>query len=130
MAETTHEFRDFALKMTRGDELQLDVTVTKTAAGLTSAQSLAEGTVWITAKRQLGDAAPVFQLNSAGLGGVAVQDAAAGTARVTVPPEATEALPDRETVLYVDLVWVDGDGMPHTFQKGKLAVYPDVTVGS
>ena len=131
MSETAHTFTDFSQRMTRGDELQLNVSVTKIVDGVSSAQSLATGILWLTAKRQIrdADADAIFQLNNSTLGGITVLDAAAGTARVTIPPEATEGLPDRETLLFLDLVWVDGSAKPHTCQKGTLTVYPDVMRG-
>ena len=131
MAETEHTFTDFDLRMTRGDEFQLNVSVIKIVEGVPSAQSLATGVLWLTAKRQVRDldVAAIFQLNNSTLGGITNLDASAGTARVTIPPDATEALPDRETLLFLELVWVDGSDKPHTCQKGKLTVYPDVMRG-
>ena len=129
MAETTHLYDDFALKMTRGDEVKLSLAVTKTQGGVTSAQDLTGGVVWVTGKRSLNDAntAAVIRLNSSALGGVEILSAAAGTAEATIAEGLTEDLPTtlQGVPLCVDCVWVDDAGKSHTFQKGRLTIYPD-----
>ena len=83
MSQTKHQFRDFSLQMTRGNEVELEITLTRTVAGVTSAQSLAAGTLRLTAKENLADDVPLFELTTGD--GIVTLDAEAGTARATLP---------------------------------------------
>ena len=123
MSETSHKWNDFALDWTRGRTLQLNLAVTKTQSGTTSAQDLTGGSLYVTGKRWLSDVDDdaVFRLTIGD--GVEVLSAAGGTARATIPAAATAGLPDDPTALFVDCVWVGADGKPYSFQKGTLTVY-------
>jgi hypothetical protein len=130
MAETSHQYDDFELDLTRGDDVTLTLTVTKHILGVESAQDLTGAVVWVTGKRDLGDADEdaVFQLNSDDLGGVTITSAAAGLASADLMPEHTEDLTDQKTTLWVDCAFVDAAGKRRTFQTGKLHVYRDATI--
>ena len=122
MGQTRHQFRDFALQMTRGNEVEIEITTTRTVSGVTTAQSLATGTLRLTAKESLADDVPLFELTTGN--GIVTVDAEAGTARATLPTTVTADLPDQEVNLYVELAYVDAFSKPHTFQTGRLAVFP------
>ena len=138
MGANGHRYTDFTLSMQRGDGLEIELAVTKTQAGITTAQDLSTGSVWLTAKKALGDAdlAVVFKLSSSGSpGGISVIfPASAGAALATILPDHTSDLPARPagefTRLYVDAVYVDADGKQHTFQTGTLDVYTDVLISA
>jgi len=121
MSETAHKWTDFAHTWTRGRDMELDLTAKKTQAGVTSALDLTGGVIWVTGKRRPSAPASeaVFRLNSDGLGGVAFVSAEAGTALATILASHTVGLPQAETVVYVEGVWVK-DGKRYTFLKGTI----------
>lgn len=126
MAETGFTFTDFDEAMARGDELLLDLAVTKIIAGVETAQNLAGGYLEIVAKRRLRtlDSTIAFTLTSATEGGgIVIASASAGTAQATIAPEVTWALPDEQVTLNLDCVFVTSTGARHTFRRGRLTIW-------
>ena len=125
MSETSHKWDDFTEEWTRGRQLELDLTVTKTQSGTETAQDVTGGVVRVTGKRDLAepDTDALFRLYSPAVNGVEIVSAEAGTAIATIPADATADLPDTPTVVYVDCVWINDAGKPYSFRKGTLTFY-------
>jgi hypothetical protein len=83
---------------------------------------LTGGVVWVTGKRRPSAPAAeaVFRLNSDELGGVTVENPEGGLSVAAIPASATAGLPQAETVLFVECVWVNAEGKRYTFQKGTI----------
>ena len=122
MAKTKHDYKDFTIPMTRGNLVEMDVTVTRTVGGVTSPQSLASGSLRFTVRRKSEDTSALFELTTGD--GIATLDAEAGTARVTIPTTATADLANYEAGLFAELVYVDADSNPRTLGTGRLTVFP------
>lgn len=123
MSETGHAYDDFSIPFTRGEELELSLTATKTQSGTTSALNVSSGVLWLIGKRNRGDAdaAALLRLNNDDLGGIVLlAGGTGGLATATIPGARTAGLPARETTLYVKVFWVDADGETHVLQTGKL----------
>lgn len=126
MSETGHLFSDFAHKMTRGDELQIDLEVTTITGSGEAAQDISTGLIRVIGKKSLADAdaAAVFDLDNGDRGGVEIVSGPDGTALATIAPEKTAGLSTQNWSLYVRCIYVDAASKPHTFRTGRLAVLP------
>jgi len=126
MSETGHKFDDFALTMTRGDELKLNLAVKTIVDDTESAQDISTGTVRIIGKKSLSDSDDdaVFDLDNGDTGGIVTVSAPDGTAQATIAPDKTAGLPSQTVNLYVRCLWTTAAGKPHTFRTGMLAVRP------
>lgn len=125
MADTLHRYTDFVIDWTRGREIQLDLVVNKNGA----AQNITTGDVWVTGKDrfEVPDAAAPIRLNTALLGGVTKTTPLSGLATAVIPGSASANLPVKKdgTVVYIECVYEDANGVPHTFQTGTITFYPN-----
>lgn len=115
----------FALTVKRGDTIDLEVTATRAGAPV----DLTGADIWCTGKRNLkdADADAVFQKKIGD--GVAIVDADAGEALVTLDPADTASL-TKQTTLYCDVQLVEADGRVTTIASGTLTVELDATVAT
>jgi len=117
-------FTDFRHTACRGDTIPFDVTITRPEDG--PPVDLSGAALVCTGRRALDEPAAdfVFQLEVGS--GITMTDPAAGLVRVSIPPEATAALPDWPS-LYVDLQLTEPDGRVSTPLRGRLVLTPDVS---
>lgn len=137
MANTAHQYTDFTREITRGNPIQWNFTVEKQADGTTSAQDLTGRVVRIAVGKvplrctpdghvDPDDPDTLFILSSDGTAPeISLTDAVNGVGQVAGLPSRSASLPENYWKPYmVRCDWLDTDGTPHTFQTGKLVVWP------
>jgi hypothetical protein len=113
------------LIMTRGDTYTFTLAVTQ--AGV--AFNLTGCTLRMTAKYNVTDldSAAVFSLTSPSTG-IAITNAAAGLATVSIPPSGTSTLPGAQIPLFYDIQVTDSSSDVYTVASGTLYVQPDISI--
>jgi hypothetical protein len=112
--------------MPRGDTRTLSVAA-KQSDG-TTPQDLTDVDLWFTAKRWLSQPDADAVITKDLTDGLAVTDAPAGLAEVSIDPEDTSDLTPSRVLLHWDLQGRDADGTVVTLAQGKLRILADVTL--
>lgn len=117
-------FSGFKQQIARGDTVVFDATITRPPGG--PPVDLTGATLVCTGRRTLEEAAGEYVFRVETGSGIVTTAPSAGQCRVTIPPEATEALPDWPA-LYVDLEVTEAGGRVSTPLRGRLILTPDVS---
>lgn len=111
-----------AVTATRGDTIDLEVTVTRDGAPV----DLTGADLWFTAKLKVKDADVDAVAQKTVGSGITVTDAVNGEALITLDPADTDGL-TKETTLYCDVQLVEASGRVTTVASGTLTILRDVT---
>jgi hypothetical protein len=116
--------KSFSKQAFVGDSIVLRLTITRNGAAV----DLTGATLWFTAKEDWDDldADAVFQKKTGGLG-IAVTDALAGEATVTIPGSDTASLDNEVQTLECDVQLLEVDGTLTTVARGQLVLQPQIT---
>lgn len=115
------------IEMTRGDTRIWKIAVTDPDTG--AVVDLTGRTLAFMAKRQPADADGAATISKAIGAGIVVTNAAQGLAELTLLPQDTNTLPNRDLWLYWDLQMIAG-GDVFTLNSGRLKVTSEIRRGA
>lgn len=109
------------IKLRRGDSRTITIAVVDSAGDPYDLTGL---TVWFTAKTKYSLADASAEIKKTIADGISV---ASNVATISIDPDDTNSLPDRDNFLQYDFQIKDGSGGIYTVAAGKMVIEPDVT---